>query len=211
MLNRNKPFYLMLAPECQLEALAPDVETAITLARDALPFLHQPSRSGSAAISSNEEDGAYTLTCLLCGTVNPQRPGKTALVAMQEHQMEEHDLPAEAFQSAVRISMVSSEAEIFVWAFPMGVTSLLGLPQASYLSVTKRRKIQTTEPPLPGTSVIGLVFKSRDMPPVLQTIRFVDQDAHAWYGFPIDAPRSGNPLVWPRGIWESVDLADTLA
>jgi hypothetical protein len=210
MKNRNTPFSLMLAPDCQLEAFAPDVETAITLARDALPFFHQAYLSESTVVSSGDEGDASTLTCLLCGAVNPRREGATALVAMQEHQMEEHDLPAEAFQAAVRISMVPASAETYVWAFPQAVTARLSLPQASYLSATKRRTIQAAEPLPHDSKVVGLVFKSRGMLPVLQIIHLVEQDERAWYGYPIDAPRAGDPLVWPRGEWEFADPADTL-
>ncbi len=209
MPNRNTTFHLVLAPDCQLTAVAPDVETAITLARDALPFLRAASQPGSLVVSSSEEDGEYTLTCLLCEAVNPSRPGKTALVAMQEHQIEEHDLPAEAFQSAVRISITSEEEERYVWALPPALASLLGLAQASYLRATKRRKKDQAAEHLPSTpEVIGLVFKAHDVPPVVQTIHLVGQDAHAWYGYPSKALRLGDPPMWPKAEWKIAHPAD---
>jgi len=211
MPNRNTTFHLVLAPDCRLTAVAPNVETAITLARDALPFLRAASQPRSLVVSSSEEDGEYTLICLLCEAVNPSRPGKTALVAMQEHQIEEHDLPAEAFQSAVRISITSEEEERYVWALPPALASLLGLAQASYLRATKRRKKDQAAEHLPSTpEVIGLVFKAHDVPPVVQTIHLVGQDVHAWYGYPSEAFGSGNPLVWPKGEWELAHPADIL-
>ncbi len=201
----------MLAPDCQFTAVAPDVETAITLARDALPFLPTASLPYRPATFSSGEDDGYTLTCLLCGAVNPSRPGRTALVAMQEHQIEEHVLPAEAFQSAVRISNTSLEEERYVWALPPALASLLGFPQASYLRATKRRKKDQAAEYLPSTpEVIGLVFKARGVPPVVQTIYLVRQDEHAWYGYPSEAFGSGDPLVWPKGEWELAHPADIL-
>jgi hypothetical protein len=69
MPNRNTTFHLVLAPDCQLTAVAPDVETAITLARDALPFLRAASQPYIPATFSSGEDDGYTFTCLLCVTI----------------------------------------------------------------------------------------------------------------------------------------------
>jgi hypothetical protein len=199
----------MLAPDCQLTAVAPDVETAITLARDALPFLRAASQPRSLVVSTSDEDDEYTLTCLLCEVINPSRQGKTALVAMQEHQIEEHDLPVEAFQSAVHISITSEEEERYVWALPPALASLLDLPQASYLLATKRRKKDQAAEHLPSTpEVIGLVFKAHGVPPVVQTIHLVGQDAHAWYGYPSEAFGSGDPLALPKAEWELAHPTD---
>jgi hypothetical protein len=210
MLKRNKTFHLMLAPDCRVEALAPGAGTAITLAREALPFLQQAAPPEMTVRSGGGEDDAYALTCLLCGAVNPAREGATALVAMQEHQMEQHDLPAEAFQSAVRLSLVAAPEEIYVWAFPPAVSSRLRVSQACYLLATKYRGKPAQEPPPPNSEIIGLAFKSQEEPTVLLTIYLVEQDEYAWYGYATDTPRSGDPLVWPRGEWERVDPANTL-
>jgi len=236
----NKAIHVMLAPDCQLEVLAPDSVTAITLARDALPFLRGASENESAPIpgvfQEQEGDEAYTLTCLLCGVINPLLPGKTALVAMQEHQMEEHDLPAEAFLSATRISLVPEEGqakeERFVYALSPDLAAALHLPQASYLRATRPHKDeQDLETPESTDGVISLVYKHAGCGPVeVQRVCLVGEDMHAWYGYshgkPVVVkgvsmlplltrsscfvPHIGEPFVWPRDEWELFDATASL-
>jgi len=46
------------------------------------------------------------------------------------------------------------------------------------------------------------------VPPVVQTIHLVGQDAHAWYGYPSKALRLGDPPMWPKAEWKIAHPAD---
>lgn len=209
---------VMLAPGCQLKVVTSESSIAIALARDALPFLQATVDGPEHALGASPGQGEdYTLTCLLCGAINPTRPGRSALVAMQEHQMEEHDLPAEAFQSAACISLVSmngEEEERLVYAFPPALTALFGLPHSSYLRAVKWHKQQQVIE-LQQSSTLGLrtlAFQQTSDPmPELQAVYIVKEDEHAWYGYPHEALEDSyawEPLVWPKGEWELVDSVE---
>ena len=121
---RNSTYTLVMAPGQRLEVSAPDVGTAIAVAREALKYLQGTSyHLAIAAAESLEQEqvddeawgGHYVLTCLLCGLAHPQSPGKSDLVAMQEHHMEVHGFKAEDLRLALRVNL-PGDREHFIWA-----------------------------------------------------------------------------------------------
>ncbi len=121
---RNSIHTLVMAPGQRLEISASEVGTAIGVAREALKYLQGTSyHLAIAAADSLEQEqvddeawgGHYVLTCLLCGLAHPKCPGKSDLVAMQEHHMEVHGFKAEDLRLALRVKM-PGDREHFIWS-----------------------------------------------------------------------------------------------
>src|SRR2546429_6573273 len=136
-----------MSPGQRLEVSAPDVGTAIAVAREALKYLQGTSyHLAIAAAESLEQEQVdddeawgrhYALTCLLCGLTHPQSPGKSDLVAMQEHHMEVHGFKAEDLRLALRVNL-PGDREHFIWALAPAQANMHGLKQLCYLWAVKK-------------------------------------------------------------------------
>jgi hypothetical protein len=212
---RNSTHTLVMSPGQRLEVSAsPDVGTAIVVAREALKYLQGTSyHLAIAAAESLEQEqvddeawsGHYVLTCLLCGLAHPQSPGKSDLVAMQEHHMEVHGFKAEDLRLALRVNL-SDDKEYFIWALAPAQANALGLKQLCYLRAVKKSVLSikpAAQPQDTAPRYTTLVQKSSfDGTPRLQEVLVTGQDEHAWYGYHRGDAREEEPPVWPRGEWE---------
>src|SRR5712692_2771839 len=208
----QRSFHLMLAPTCKVEVGAPDITTALAVARDALAFLLDTHDEGCLAVPLSEgDDFHYILTCLLCSTVNPEREGRSHLVAMQEHQIAAHDLTPEHFRAACRVFLGTGDEGCYVWALAPVLAAQLHLPHKSYM----RARRYTAAPSVPvekrgpqPDGYVTLVFVHPfDASETRQDVFLVDLDALAWYGYRRGDLRVGEPLVWPKGEWSRADEA----
>jgi len=210
---RNSTYTLVMSPGQRLEVSAPDVGTAIAVAREALKYLQGTSyHLAIAAADSLEQEqvddeawgGHYVLTCLLCGLAHPQSSGKSDLVAMQEHHMEVHGFKAEDLRLALRVNL-PGDREHFIWALAPAQANVLGLKQLCYLRAVKKSvlSIKPAAQPQDTANYTTLVQKSSfDSTPRLQEVLVTGQDEYAWYGYHRGDAREEEPLVWPRGEWE---------
>src|SRR5579884_2930624 len=107
-------FVLQMTLEMTLEVSAANVASVIAAATQALPHLDTTECQRSQAMHSI----AYTLTCLLCGQVNPKLSGRTPLIAMQEHVMSEHGLTLEELLDVTRVFQGTPLADCYVWGNP---------------------------------------------------------------------------------------------
>jgi hypothetical protein len=216
-MTRNRTYTLVMAPGQHLDVLSPDVAAAIAVAREALVYLQGSAYDAAmaATLSFQEEQvdeawcGRYVLTCLFCGLVHPTGSGTSDLVAMQEHHMEAHGFQAEDFSVALRVNR-SGDSTHFIWALPPAMANVLGLTQVCYLRAVKLTEGSSQSengPKVVGGSYIWLVHRpSESSALTLQEVRVTTQDGHAWYGWPRGkSEQGGEPLVWPKGEWESAD------
>jgi hypothetical protein len=215
---RNHTFPLVMSPGQRLAVIAPDAGVAIAVAREALTYL-QGSNCDAAMATAHafvkqqaDEAGGYpyVLTCLLCGLVHPQCPGKSDLVAMQEHHMEVHGFKAGDFELALRVNRFDDSAH-YIWALAPALANLLGLPQLCYLRAVKLPSA-SVQPEIGPKVMDGpyttLVYTSPfDGSSTLQAVLVAKQDTYAWYGWPRGQEEGqGDLLVWPKGEWK---LAET--
>src|SRR5258708_40039414 len=97
-----KTFGVGLPPERLLESVAPTISDAVPAAQAALPHIRPVEGERALAVNVGG-DVWYTLTCLLCGEVNPQSNGSISATSVQEHQMKEHGLTQLDFRRAIRV------------------------------------------------------------------------------------------------------------
>lgn len=201
---KRPTFHLMLAPNCQVAVEATDVNTALTVARDARPFLEYASATLSVPDPGETE---FTLTCLLCQAVDQERDGRSQLVAMQEHQMEAHGLTPEHFRASVRVFCGNDGEGCFVWAVPPALAKELHLPHLSYLrAIRGRMRPASTHNASPDESPVTLVFRHPfDASETRQEVLLIDEDALAWYGYLRDRASTDEVLVWPKGEWKRAE------
>ena len=215
----QRSFHLMLTPTCKVEVGAPDITTALAVARDALPFLQDTHDEQRFPVSlSDSDDFQYTLTCLLCRMVNPQHASHSHLiamhshlVAMQEHLIAAHQLTPEHFRAACRVFLGTGDEGCYVWALAPVLAAQLHLPHKSYM----RARRYTAAPSVPvekrgpqPDGYVTLVFVHPfDASETRQDVFLVDLDALAWYGYRRGDLRVGEPLVWPKGEWSRADEA----
>jgi hypothetical protein len=200
---KRPTFHLMLAPNCQVAVEAADVNTALTVARDARPFLEHASATLSVPEPSSDGETKHTLTCLLCQAVDPEREGRSQLVAMQEHQMEMHGLTSEHFRASVRVFCGNNGEGCYVWAVPPALAKELYLPHLSYLRAIRRRMRPAS---VADESSVTLVFRHPfDASEMRQEVLLIDEDALAWYGYLRDRASTEEVLMWPKGEWKRAE------
>jgi hypothetical protein len=216
-MTRNHTHTLVMSPEHRLEVVAPDVASAIAVAREALGYLQGRNFDAAIAATLSFQEGQvdeawggrYVLTCLFCGLLHPTCAGKSDLVAMQEHHMEAHGFQSEDFSVALRVNR-HGDFTHFIWALPPAMANVLGLTQMCYLRAVKLPSASSQSeigPKVTDGPYVVLVHSSSDSSaPVLQELLVTTQDAHAWYGWPhSEREGEGEPLVWPKGEWKSAD------
>lgn len=198
-------FYIMMSPKTLLEIGAPDSETAVAAARDALPHLHLKKNEQDEAILVDGQMLFYRLSCLICGAVNPERAGKSYLIAIQEHLMEEHRLTLDDIRANIRVFLGTADEGCYVWALLPKNAERLQLTHLSYMRAARfTTKIPVLPPQQDMDGYTKLVFiHPFDGSTTQCDVDVLYEDALAWYGYLRGNTRTGNPYIWPKKEWTS--------
>jgi hypothetical protein len=209
MIEKRQLFPIRLSPSETLEVWAPGITAALDAARMALPYLRQQAGTSGGALARGDEGLTYILTCLLCGATNLSDPGKSQLVALQEHQMEAYGFTSQAFQSALSVSRQMQDETRYVWVVPQAFADLLHLPQRCFMRAIRRPPKEQQAVPTtqlrPSGVVRALEYKRPIDGVVTQMVSVEDEDEHTWYGFPCGEESTSVRLAWPRSEWRLAD------
>jgi hypothetical protein len=204
-------FPVCLPPGIILEVTALTSIEAIMAAQAALPHVRPVEDERALAVHMGG-DVWYTLTCLLCGEVNPQSDGQSSIVGLQEHQMAQHGLDQRAFQQTIRVFIAEEVgAGQYIWVLPR--------PDQAALAYTRASRYTTAARAVPIEELS--VFSLDDLPPqaqeqvrngalcatessgtgAKQEVRLYGADDLAWYGCAIDDEWKDYWLIWPKSAW----------
>lgn len=210
MTEQQQHFPIRLSPGETLDVHAPDITTALDAARVAYLSLLRAGRGDAEPLVWDLGGSGYVLKCLYCALQNPERPERSLLVAMQEHQAEEHGLAFEVLNSSISVAREVPDrpgVTVYIWTLSEEVKDRLALPQRCYVQAT-RYSPQALEwqGVIDRASVLSLVYAQPFVGSAGQVgVVLERQDDLAWYGHPINGGRGPAPLVWPKGEWRLAD------
>lgn len=196
-------FVLSMTPATTVEVGTSDIVQAIAAADAALPHLHA-SHTDRSHVVLTAIGIAYTHTCLLCGRVNPQQPGRSLLVSIQEHLLAEHKVTIAEQTGASRVFQGTGLEGCYIWcslkhgAYFRASRYATNDPSAG---IAPRCLFSVTNLPEQIRQERHLLLRPLEGSSNFMDVRIVGVDEHAWYGFVSGEEQTTALRIWPKNRW----------